>query len=471
MHRVLTKPRYIPSIKIKVLAYIDQKRGMIVTEKGEEFPYIDQESFFTCAHEHDFLLFITSLVEFVFLEAFVSKGTVFCEKDSHSPRFATVRLRHDKPAVTVVQASSWGYRTASISMLNDLRTLFEHVELGVFTTPGSMGYSLYAFVQFMKYGEDWKQHRHIRSSAACSEFLEENKRGARIETFCDPSIEYLYVDELDMCNAYLHMYREKPAGKSYYFQEDDCEEFVWYEAHCTVVLPHDFPYGLVGSKSINGESLEEMAWISRAGTYHLTLGKSEVVLLQSAGCEVTILSGYGWYGMTDDTSLYSDYMEFLRDSAPDKVIADLIKKVAVAGVGRDGMNMEVYTIVPGTKRQEGDIPLVSDCGWVYSWFAHMEIDTSPKSMPHWYAHTTETLRVAMTELMYQFKGDVLAINTDGIYVIRSEKSQSFPLKNGQQKSGDIVRTEHFGVKFEAVGHVDARSGKQRHPGGRKARIG
>jgi hypothetical protein len=471
MHRVLTKPRYIPSIKIKVLAYIDQKRGMIVTEKGEEFPYIDQESFFKCAHEHDFLLFITSLVEFVFLEVFVSRGTVFCEKDSHSPRFATVRLRHDKPAVTVVQASSWGYRTASISMLNDLRALFDHVGLGVFTTPGSMGYSLYAFVQYMKYGEEWKAHRHIRSSAACSEFLEENKRGARIETFCDPDIEYLYVDELDMCNAYLHMYREKPAGKSYYFQEGDCDEFVWFVAYCRITIGEDFPYGLVGSKKINEDTYEELEWISKAGTYSLVLGKREVELLQEAGCEVTILSGYGWYVMTDDSGLYSDYMEFLRSSAPDKVIADLMKKVAVAGIGRDGMNQEIYTIVPKERRVNTDIPLVSDIGRVYDWFAHRGIDTSPKSMPHWYAHTTEILRVAMTELMYKFKGDVLAINTDGIYVIRSEKSQKYPFKNGQQKSGDIVRSEHFLVKFEAVGHVDARSGKQRHPGGRKARIG
>jgi len=471
MHRVLTKPRYIPSIKIKVLAYIDQKRGMIVTEKGEEFPYIDQESFFKCAHEHDFLFFITSLVEFVFLEVFVSKGTVFCEKDSHSPRFATVRLRHDKPAVTIVQASSWGYRTASISMLNDLRALFDHVDLGVFTTPGSMGYSLYAFVQYMKYGEDWKQHRHIRSSAACSEFLEENKRGARIETFCDPSIEYLYVDELDMVNAYLHAYKEKPCGKSYYFQEGDCEDFLWYEATCIVTIHEDFPFGLVGSKKINEETYEEMVWISREGTYTLVLGKNEVELLEEAGCEVIVGAGYGWYVMTDDTSLYSDYMEFLRSSAPDKVVADLIKKVAVAGIGRDGMSQEIYTIVPENKRIASDTPLVDDFGRVHKWFAHKGVDTSPKSMPHWYAHTTESLRVAMTELIYQFKGDVLAINTDGIYVIRSAKSQRYPLKNEQQKSGDIVRTEHFGVKFEAVGHVDARSGKQRHPGGRKARIG
>jgi hypothetical protein len=471
MHRVLTKPRYIPSIKNKTLAYIDKKRGMIVTEQGEEFPYIDQESFFHQCAQHDFLLFITSLVEFVFLEAFVSRGTVFCEKDSHSPRFATVRLRHDKPAVTVVQASSWGYRTASISMLNDLRALFEHVGLGVFTTPGSMGYSLYAFVQYMKYGEEWKQHRHIRSSAACSEFLEENKRGARIETFCNPEIEYLYVDELDMVNAYLHMYREKPAGKSYYFQEGDCDDFAWFVARCTVTIHDTLPYGIVGTKQINEEVSDEMVWISEKGTYHLTLGKSEILLLESAGCEVTVLSGYGWYIMTDDTALYSDYMEFLRASAPDKVVADLIKKVAVAGIGRDGMNMEVYTIVPENKRTTLDTALVDDFGCVFKWFAHKGVDTSPKSMPHWYAHTTEILRVTMTELMYQFKGDVLAINTDGIYVMRSEKSQSYPLKNGQQKSGDIVRTEHFGVKFEAVGHVDAKSGKQRHPGGRKSRIG
>ncbi len=375
MRRALTKPRYIPSIKIRILAYIDQKRGMIVTESGQEFPYIDQESFFQCAHNHDFLFFITSLVEFVFLEVFVSRGTVFCEKDSHSPRFATVRLRHDKPAITVVQASSWGYKTASISMLNDLRTLFEHVGLGVFTTPGSMGYSLYASVQYMKYGEEWKQHRHIRSGQACSEWLEENKRGARIETFCNPDIEYLYVDELDMCNAYLHMYREKPAGKSYYFQEGDCDEFAWYEASCIVTIHEDFPYGLVGSKKVNGENYEEMVWISDKGLYSLILGKTEVELLQEAGCEVIVGEGYGWYVMTDDTGLYSDYMEFLRNTAPDKVIAYLMKKVAVAGIGRDGMSQEVYTIVPKSKRKREDIPLVSDIGRVSHWFCHSDVDT------------------------------------------------------------------------------------------------
>jgi hypothetical protein len=276
---------------------------------------------------------------------------------------------------------------------------------------------------------------------------------------------------LDMVNAYLHAYKEKPCGKSYYFQEGDCEDFLWYEATCIVTIHEDFPFGLVGSKKVNEETYEEMVWISREGTYTLVLGKNEVELLEEAGCEVIVGAGYGWYVMTDDTSLYSDYMEFLRSSAPDKVVADLIKKVAVAGIGRDGMSQEVYTIVPETKRREGDIPLVSDCGRVSKWFAHMGVDTAPKSMPHWYAHTTETLRVAMTELIYQFKGDVLAINTDGIYVIRSAKSQSYPHKNGQQKSGEIVRTEHFGVRFETVGHVDAKSGKQRHPGGRKARIG
>jgi hypothetical protein len=170
--------------------------------------------------------------------------------------------------------------------------------------------------------------------------------------------------------------------------------------------------------------------------------------------------------MTEDPALYSDRFEFLRNTAPNKAVKDLVKKSAVAGIGRDGMSPEIMLLVPAEKRKDGDIPAISKINGrvvYHDYFIQKNVDTHPKSMPHWYDTTTENLRVDMTYLMYKFP-EVLAINTDGIYVPRSAQSQAYPEKQQWAVSGEIVREQHQGVSFPETGHIDAKSGKHRHPG-------
>lgn len=462
---ILAKPRYIPQPREKTLALVDDENRVIITETGSAYSY-NGTNFVSVASEHNLLLFISSLAGFSQLGQFVKHGKVIISKEQ-APIYASRRGRHDKKqtSVVIVEAGVWGYAYTSRAMLNDLRALFDHCFVGVYATPGALAYAIYAHVQYEKYGHKWRWHRHIRPAAAASEFLEEHKRGARIEVFTPPDIEYLEVDELDMSNAYLYMYRVQPAGRAYHFMYGDFEDFVWFEAHCKLTIYEQFPYGLIGSKKINGAAFEEMVFIKEPGDYQVVLGKHEIDLLQQAGCDVEILSGYGWYELTDDPALYSERMTLLRNTAPNKAVKQLVKKVGVAGIGRDGMSQDMCVLVSAEKRADGDIPLVSDkTGRVYNYFIHNEIDTAPKSMTHWYSNTTELLRVFMTRLMFKFGDGVLAINTDGIYVLPNELSKSYPEKELISVSGEITRETHYGVSFPETGHIDAKSGKHRHPG-------
>lgn len=463
---ILAKPRYIPVAREKMLAVVDQAAGLLLLETGRAIAYTP-DTFVSLVIEHNLLCFISSLASFKLLPDFVEHGKVIISKEQ-LPIYMSRRGRHVKHAgcAVVVESSVWGYAYATLTMLHHLRALFDHCFVGVHPTPGALGYALYCQCQYEHYGKEWRQHRHIRSAAGASEFLEEHKRGARIETFVDAFEEFDEIDELDISSAYLDWYRVQPCGKSIYFMFGDVDEFQWYEANCTVTLYEEFSYGLVGSKHINDEEFDEMVFIRFPGDYRMVLGKLEVDLLREAGCDVEVEDGYGWYEITRDPEYFVERMELLRNTAPTPPVRTLVKKVGLAAIGRDGMSQEIMLLVPESKRADGDVPLVDDKRHVvYNWFIHADIDNAPKSMPHWYAHTTERGRVNMTRLMYKFPGRVCAINTDGLYVRTCALSRSFPMKQEIIKTGEITRETHYGVKFPDTGHVDARSGKQRHPGG------
>lgn len=479
---VLAKPAYMPAFDRKktiTLCRVDDEKKIIVTESRDGrrvFFYHDMPSFLQCAAtiagENAYpLFFISRLATFSLKIDFIRAGDVMLHEETPTSARALVRSPDGKirGGLCVVQSLSFGYDIASDAMLEDLRLLYDFLGIGVFSSIGALAQAYYCYEQYQKYAGAWRDHRHIRPGSNALEFLEANKRGGRRETFADPAIKYLYVDELDICMAHPDAYRIQGAGKSYY-SEVDKATMPYYEAVFEVTLPHDYPYALVKVNEIDGVRFDEdLQDIQQAGTYRIPIIKAERDLLDRAGCTCTWIHGFYWKATTDDSGVFTARMEQLRNDAPNEMIQNFVKQIAVAGPGRDGMNEEMFFLVTEEQRKKGDTPLSDDTG-CYDLFIQKRIDPRPQGQLHWHNNTSGKVRCTITELMFTFQGEVLQTDIDNILVSSTERSRSYPLKEGRQfVAGEIVRKEHTGVTFShkglpANGHMDADLGKHKHPG-------
>jgi hypothetical protein len=470
-------PGWISRIsKNRTLAYLapgkpEESRFVIVTERAlpaiETFYCDSLAGIYAMVFGDDLLTFVESILDLPFLEeAKVQyKAVIYCTRQG-IPTALQLHGKKGGHACTrwLICSASWQQLTPNLTLLHRLRTLFDHCGVGTANTPAGLGMALQKRAFYETYGDTWTAHKHPLPPYRCVEDLRAMSTGARSDLLAETTLTFDTVYELDMKNGYAAAFIEQPTGPTIGHDGRFLEQYATYTSQCSVTISTPLVLGCFPVRTVEGQEAN-ISYPTAAGTYETFLWKEEIELVRVGGCIVEPGPGWGWLQMTRDNARFAQLMTTLRDTAVEE-IADWIKLAIVASIGRHGSSWLSTTLVPEGEQEPGDLE-ASWNGLAYDWYIHSAMSHIPETMQHWFSYTLMQCRLELYRyaLPYAVRGELLATNTDGIFV-RGESDVRSVIPKEEAKghpAGTWRKSKLSQVSFPALRHIVSNE-KVRRPG-------
>lgn len=451
----------------RTLAYFDGIN--LIDEYEDSSAILNFSHFMGDVFGRNLLTFVSSILDFRYLDqAIDAKGIIYCTATG----IPTALQLHGKAnghhcTRWIIQSSAWQQHHPDRRLLARLRTLYEHCGVGVASTPGALGIKLQKQALYHEYGDDWYGHRHPLPPYRCVQDLQAFSTGARSDQLAETTLTLDKAWELDMKNGYGAAFIEQPDGPAIPHQGRHLEQYATFVSHCTVFITDELVLGCFPVRVESGHETR-VEYPTKPGTYKTFLWKEEIELATSVGCNIIEGPGWGWLSMTSDNARWVTRMTDLRDTAPPEIV-DWVKLAIVAGIGRHGCSWASTFLVPEGEQNEGDLE-ASWHGLCYDYYVHSAMLQPPESMQHWFSYTLMKCRLALYKAALPFaeKGQLLATDTDGIYVSDEADVSSYPEKSNAigLPAGTWRKSELSHVSFPALRHLVSDQ-KEKRPGRRK----
>jgi len=367
---------------------------------------------------YNLLIFVQSVSSFPYINEAVldPQAKVVCDKKGVP---TSIRFKRKGFSRWIVAISTWGLddTIGPEDSLKRLRMVFTYVNVGCFSTPGSMGHAVLT--------DTWAKNRlprHTTANGFCNRFLQSHLVGGRVDT---PGLGKKYPStlEYDMKLGYLSEFIRNPTGTSVPFHCRNntrlLDMFETWFAECQIYIREPLDLGPFPVRE-----RESIKYPTQPGEYTAYLWEHQAALCIQDGCSVQPIKGYGWYELTDDTTYFCYAMYDLHKNAPPE-IKDIIKRSIVATIGRNGMQSTFYKLVPEYEYQEGDTPLIQNKE-AYNWFIREYIDFNSANMLHWYSYNLTKVACDTYDLasIYARSGQLVCTNYDSV-MIHSPTEQDY----------------------------------------------
>ena len=448
-------PGFIPRIwKNRTLAFFDGVN--LVHEGGGSCIPVNFADLCSYIFNDDLLTFVESILDLPFLDTAMEQGAiVFCTPKG-VPTALQIHGKKDKHHATrwLIQSSAWQQFTPDKQLLERLRMLFDYCGVGTANTPGALGLQLQKRALYEQYGDDVVMHRHPLPPYRCVEDMRAFSSGARSDLLVETTQMFDVVYELDMKIGYGAAFIEQPDGLTIPHVGQFLEQYATYVSHCTIDIFAPLPLGCFPVRVQSGKETS-IEYPTQPGRYETFLWKEEIDLALAQGCGAHRGPGWGWLQMTRDNQRWVELMTELRDNAPPEIV-DWLKLAIVAGIGRHGCSWESCFLVPEGEQQEGDIE-ASWHGLAYDYYVHYGMLRIPEAMQHWFSYTLMKCRLLLFQaaLPFAIRGELLATDTDGIYVCGNANVDDIIDKRNAygERAGTWRKTKLTNVQFPALRHL------------------
>lgn len=315
--------------------------------------------------------------------------------------------------VWIICGRAWGHSSVGRDFLRCLSALFALCGVGVRPTPGSLGQALMR--------SHWKQEKRAFVSHppnAARKVLLNECLGGRVDYFVTSDETFDTVFETDLTSAYCSVVDLLPGGYTVALGQEPDLTCVTYYMRCHIRIPADgvVAFGIFG---IKGALSNE--YPTQPGEYDAWLWKEEVDQCRRAGWVVMPQYGWGWTKWNTGLTSWSQHMFMLRQMATslDSVLAAWIKQTIVSALGRFGMPLFQWALVPETSAfvQPGDIGL-SLHGRQSGFVLHRTQEWNATHLSHWYSYILMRCRLVLRmRMMYEAErgNTVYMSNYDALY--------------------------------------------------------
>lgn len=435
----------------RTLAYY--REGVLYLEGGQSIglvsglgpsTVVDFVHFVDSIFAHNLLTFTDDLLTCFPAES-VMYGDVLCNE--RGDRIVTIFRGKKNTQRIVVKIAGWGYvplytglfrygqeKYTLKEVFQQMREFYRYGQVGTPPTAGACGQEWFKRGFKDLYGVEWFAHRHKRPNGTCVSDIRQHQIGARNDLFVSPTEIVLEFLEIDEKNAHAAAAALLPTGPEFRVIHGEVVPFATYFVECEVTvhehLGHIGPFPV---RVVFGND-SRISYPTIPGTYNAWLWKEEAEATEQRGCTVVRKNGWGWKELTNDFAYIVKFIEWLRDNAPNELIARKVKHALVAGFGRFGLPEWKFLLTD----EETDIHTAIGEAEALEWCVKRIEDTRPTSMPHWWAYILMRCRLALYLEMMKHD-EVLASDTDAFYV-RSSKIV-YP------GNTDIVKTGDWRVKL------------------------
>lgn len=361
-----------------------------------------------------------------------------CSDDSHAEISCTKRrditganIRIGNKWISIGAFSSWfddwQEHDDKREMLDRIVDFCSDVGVGIYTSPGTVGYE--KMRQVWSNAWDTKGKKSItRPPDECRRELLSGIVGGRVETFIlGRRLNRCY--ELDMRSAYPSCTSLIPwgstvrvGGNSRISPDRLSRELATWYAKCDVTIPEPLAISPV---PVRDSSTNRWTFPVYESTHtDVYLWKEEVFAALQAGCNVTIKRAYGWESMSTRLQPWASQMEGMRNEfeargEPGK--AKWIKRGAVSAIGRLGCGPTKYSVT--TKYGPGCHPatIVGMAGPIADYYIKETYIRESPSPIHVFSYILSKcrLKVYQRELDELYDGnEILASNFDAIYLTK-----------------------------------------------------
>jgi len=416
------------SLRSHTLALCDDEGRLSWLGQGSELVTVECQSYsewrgFVTTNRLD--VFCRDLTAFRWLPdaAAHPKDTVLCCKNSldFAARAACITLRQGNNWGSLHESKVWGsheYPTAAL--LKRLVALFEHLESGVYPTPGALGQ------------ETMRRHSHGRHTAPCPAVCDDLRAGL-VGGRCDlwDGSRRPFAFEYDRNAAYVsECLYDVPtrtaiplSGGLAPWEWEDQPWFTYY-VRCTVLIREKLLIGPFGVREPSGI----VRYPVEPGLYvGIWLWRHEVEECLSLGCMVNWeRTGAAWERGEPILREWAEWILGKRASAPRR-IAGMVKLVGVAGIGWFGMGDTLYRMVDRAPDDTDVATLLIESGEQGGRIGMGEVIALPKvdsQMIHWASWIWSMARFrlyrrALAEI--QDGNPVLSTNFDSLIVAQPSR--------------------------------------------------
>lgn len=358
-------------------------------------------------------------------------GVVYCN-NRRTITGATIRMGNKWVSIGSLSSwhKDWHTYDDKVTILDQIVDFCEYVGVGVYTSPGTVGYEKLRQV-WSDVGRNTSKKSITRPPDECRSAILEGIVGGRVETFIlGKRVNRCY--ELDLRSAYPSCASLIPWGSAILVGGDQRvspdrlsrDLATWY-ARCDVTVPEQLA---VSPVPIRDSGTNRWSFPTGIAFYeNVYLWKEEVHAALQAGCDVTIRQAYGWESFSKRLQPWVASMEGLRngfESIGEPGKAKWIKSGAVSAIGRLGCGPIRYTV--SSKYSPGSVPgtISGSGGPIATYYIREEYDRESPAPVHVFSYILARcrLKVYQRELDEIYDGNgILASNFDAIYLTKPSR--------------------------------------------------
>jgi hypothetical protein len=174
--------------------------------------------------------------------------------------------------------------------------------------------------------------------------------GGRVDTLVPPDKRMRWVYEYDMTMAYVNAVQRVPGGTATGFHGDLPPWAVTGYQWAAIYIPETLPLGPLPQRmSADGVLYPATAGSTWTGWYWT----EELAEAERRGVLVTRGRGICWKEWCEGFAPWARHMWALRRTAPDEIVAGLVKRAAVAAIGRMGGDLDTRRLTT-TRPESGE---------------------------------------------------------------------------------------------------------------------
>lgn len=420
-----------------------QYKQVVYYEEGKLYDSNFRMVYSDMGEPEDVLVYLSSRPQICFVESLTSTRvfsillrcvsnpaySVFCNNRGVP---LVVRVPVGRSSSWIVPISSWDL-PAEIESLYVIERTLDHIGLGSSPTPSSLGRKAMRYVYQLH-----KLKRHTCMPLACEKFVHIHGFGG-ISVTKHIGSTFSEVSQLDVSSKYLAEFIEVdfPDGTPEWFTEtDDLKDFSTWFARVRITIRKSLPLGIFPVR----RSDHSVYYPVKKGVYDTYIWK-ETADIAREWCDVTTFEGWGWHKMTRDNSEWAIWLYKKKLSSPDAEVERKVKKIAVAGIGSLGRDRESYILSASCEKNNEDrgiycLPMCIGNNPIDLYIVP-DFNQWYGLMGHWqkYCVASSNNDVRSFALPFAEKGDLILIETDGIFVKGEEAGQRFLEKHSLEAVG------------------------------------